>query len=90
MRKRTCAYQGVRNVSFSKHFVHVLNESSLTEKLLFAASLSHCFTDDKGFKLDATDVTIALSLSSHCFFSMLKLFAIKVKLRKFFTFCLAI
>ena len=27
----TCAYQGVRNVSFSKNFVYVLNEWSLLE-----------------------------------------------------------
>ena len=29
----THAYQGVRNVIFSKHFAHVLNESSLTSNI---------------------------------------------------------
>ena len=31
IRKRTCAYQGVRNVSFLENFVYVLNEWSQTQ-----------------------------------------------------------
>ena len=48
MRTLTCAYQGVRNISFSKNFACVLNEWSLgcintltTRKLLFLCILSN-------------------------------------------------
>ena len=33
---RTCAYQGVRNVSFSENFAYVLNELSLTDFVIQA------------------------------------------------------
>ena len=51
-KRTTCAYQGVRNVSFSENFAYVLNEWPLCSLLLYR--LYQWITFGGGIKWDIT------------------------------------
>ena len=49
IRTRSCAYQGVRKVSFSENFAYVLNGRSLIEKELLEGWFLHVRSDFEFF-----------------------------------------